>query len=264
MSGRPHPASVSLTCPFYQRKIRHCQRSAEFPAETRLAASPAAEGPCELHLSITKGFRLKRILLISLLLLAAGGVASTNLKMSWKNPNYTGQQFKTILVIGMSKNLETRADFEVALAAKIARPGITAIAGTDILLRPTAAPLDLTYLREQIKAYKIDAVVVSRLVKVENKTTYIPGTAYFLPYYNTFYDYYGAVSPVVYSPDYLVREKIVRVETNVYAATAPDGELIWTGTTDTFDPKSAHQVINGLVQLVVKELEMLTILPKGK
>ena len=81
--------------------------------------------------------------------------------------------------------------------------------------------------------------------------------------YGTFYGYYGAVYPVVYSPDYLVEERTVQVETNLYAATPPDGELIWTGTTDTFNPSSAHKVINGLVQLVVKELEELAILPKS-
>ena len=72
----------------------------------------------------------------------------------------------------MSNNLETRADFEVALASKITSHGITATAGTDILLRPTAGPLDLVYIKEQIRAYKIDAVVVSRLVKIETKITY--------------------------------------------------------------------------------------------
>ena len=92
----------------------------------------------------------------------------------------------------MSNNLETRADFEVALASGITRPGIVGVAGTDILLRPTAGPLDLVYIKEQIRAYKIDAVVVSRLVKVETKITYVPGQPYFLPYYNTFSGYYGS------------------------------------------------------------------------
>jgi len=206
---------------------------------------------------------VKQILLIAVLLVGATTVnASTKLKMSWKNPSYSGQRFNTILVIGMSNNLGTRADFEVALANAITSHGITAIAGTDILLRPTAGPLDLKYLREQIAAYKIDAVIVSRLVKVETNLIYVPGQPYFLPYYNTFYGYYGAVYPVVYSPDYLVEEKTVRVETNLYAAKPPDGELIWTGTSDTFNPSSAHKVINGLVQLVVKEFEKLTILPE--
>jgi hypothetical protein len=207
---------------------------------------------------------LKQILLIAVLLsMAATGHASTKLKESWKNPNYSCKPFKTILALGMANNLEARADFEVALAGKIARPGITAIAGTDILLRPTAGPIDLVYLREQIAAYKIDAVVVCRLVKVKTSVVDVPGQPYFLPYYSSFYGYYGAVYPIVYSPDYLVQEKTVQVETNVYAITPPDGELVWTGTSDTFDPSSAHQVINGLVELVVKELEKLEILPKS-
>jgi len=185
-------------------------------------------------------------------------------KESWKNPNYAGRPIKTILALGMTNNLETRADFEVALANKMARPGITTIAGTDILLRPTAGPIDMVYLREQIEAYKIDAVVVCRLVKVKNKTIDVPGQPYVVPavYYNSFYGYYGAVYPVVYTPDYLVKEKTVQVETNVYAMTPPDGELIWTGTSDIFDPGSAHKVINELVESAVKELEKLDILSK--
>jgi outer membrane protein assembly factor BamB len=207
---------------------------------------------------------VKRILLVALILFAAAtGDASTKLKMSWKNPGYSGQRFTKILVIGMSNNLETRADFEVALASEITRPGIVGVAGTDILLRPTAGPLDLVYIKEQIRAYKIDAVVVSRLVKVETKITYIPGQPYFLPYYNTFSGYYGTVYPAVYSPDYLAKDRTVRVETNAYAVKPPDGELIWTGTSDTFNPGSAHKVIKPLVSLIVKELEREAILPES-
>ena len=208
---------------------------------------------------------MKHLLLIAVLwFAAANGNASTKVKESWKNPNYAGRPIKTILALGMTNNLETRADFEVALANKMARPGITTIAGTDILLRPTAGPIDMVYLREQIEAYKIDAVVVCRLVKVKNKTIDVPGQPYVVPavYYNSFYGYYGAVYPVVYTPDYLVKEKTVQVETNVYAMTPPDGELIWTGTSDIFDPGSAHKVINELVESAVKELEKLDILSK--
>ena len=208
---------------------------------------------------------MKHLLLIAVLwFAAANGNASTKVKESWKNPNYAGRPIKTILALGMTNNLETRADFEVALANKMARPGITTIAGTDILLRPTAGPIDMVYLREQITAYKIDAVVVCRLVKVKNKTIDVPGQPYVVPavYYNSFYGYYGAVYPVVYTPDYLVKEKTVQVETNVYAMTPPEGELIWTGTSDIFDPGSAHKVINELVESAVKELEKLDILSK--
>jgi len=206
---------------------------------------------------------LKQILLIAALLFnAATGHSAIKLKESWKNPTYSPRPLKTILALGMSNNLERRADFEVALADKMARPGITAIAGTDILLRPTAGPIDMVYLKEQIAAYNIDAVVVCRLIKEKTRVREVPGEPYLLPYYTDFYGYYEAVYPVVYSPDYLVVEKMVQVESNVYAVTPTGSILIWTGTSDSFDPSSAHKVISAVVDLVVNELEKLEIIAK--
>jgi hypothetical protein len=80
------------------------------------------------------------------------------------------------------------------------------------------------------------------------------------PYYTSFYGYYGAVFPVVYSPDYLSQETTVRVETNVYATSSGEGELVWTGVSDTFNPSSAHKVIEGLSKLLVKELRKQGVL----
>jgi hypothetical protein len=68
------------------------------------------------------------------------------------------------------------------------------------------------------------------------------------------------VYPVVYSPDYLSQDTKVRVETNVYATTTPDGELVWTGVSDTFNPSSADKVIEGLSKLLVKELQKEAVL----
>jgi hypothetical protein len=44
----------------------------------------------------------------------------------------------------------------------------------------------------------------------------------------------------------------VRVETNLYYVTpAPDGQLVWTAITDTFNPSDVHKAIRKLVRLVV-------------
>jgi len=53
----------------------------------------------------------------------------------------------------------------------------------------------------------------------------------------------------------LIEEKTVRIETNVYAISGADGQLVWTGTSDTFNPKDARKVINGVVKLVSSELK---------
>ena len=131
------------------------------------------------------------------------------------------------------------------------------IPGNSILLRPEGTQFDLNYLKTQVRENQIDAVVVSRLIKIENTVTYIPGSAYVaaFPYYNTFYGYYGAVYPVVYSPDYLREEKKVRIETNLYVISSQEGELVWTGVTDTFNPSNVQKAINGLVKLVVKQMQ---------
>jgi len=207
---------------------------------------------------------LRKQALILAVVLATATIAngkSTKLVASWKNPEYSGATFHRILVIGMSAKPGVRADFEDALSKLVAGEGVEAIPGNTILLRPEGTKLDLGYLKTQVKAFKIDAVIVSRLVKVDKDITYIPGQPYVpYPYYGSFYGYYGAVYPVVYSPDYLREDTTVRVETNVYAVKGADGELVWTGVSDTFNPSSADKVIDGLTKLIVKELRKNAVL----
>jgi len=207
----------------------------------------------------------RKVLAIFVVLATAGLLVgkSSKLLMSWKNPSYIAEKkFHRVLALGLSNKAEVRADFEDALAAQLSSQGYEAIPGNTILLRPPGTQLDLNYLREQIRANQIEAVVVSRLVKVDETVTYVPGTAYYVPYpyYNTFYGYYGTLYPVVYSPGYLQKEKKVRVETNLYLTSRPDGQLIWTGTTDTFNPSNVHKAIKGLVNLVVTQMQKEQVL----
>jgi hypothetical protein len=197
----------------------------------------------------------KRIVAIALVLTAVtvSYGKSTKLITSWKNPDYSGPKFQKILVIGMSPNPGRRSDFEDALSAQLNKPGQEVIAGNQLLLRPDSK-VNLEYIRQQIRENKIDAVIVSRLVGVKETYTYIPGQVYPNPYYRSFYGYYGAVWPAVYTPGRTIEDKTVRVETNVYAATAPDGVLVWTATSDNFNPKSASKVIKDLTKLLVAEL----------
>jgi len=183
---------------------------------------------------------------------------SSKLVMSWKNPAYVRTKpFYRVLALGLSDKAKIRADFEDALAAQLAETGLETIPGNTILLRPEDSHLDLAYLKTQVRENKLDAVVVSRLIKVDNTVTYVPGTAYVpppLPYYGTFYGYYGAVYPMVYTPGYLKEEKKVRIETNLYVVSSGEGELVWTGITDTFNPTDVNKAIDRLVKLVVKQM----------
>lgn len=193
-------------------------------------------------------------------LMLAGVLAfgkSTRLVVSWTNPAVTHPGFHKVLVVGMSNNPGIRADFEDALAAKLTAPGLEAIAGNTLLLRPEGTKPNLDYLRAQVKENHIDAVLVSRLISAETKITYVPGQNYIYPYpyYRSFYGYYGEVYPAVYSPDYLREDTTVRVETNLYSTNSEEGELVWTAVSDTFNPRSAAKAIQGISQLVAGELK---------
>ena len=199
-----------------------------------------------------KSVLLAAVLAIPLILAAS----SPKLLLSWKNPDYSGGHFTNILVLALNGKAENRAEFEDELVAAIARPGIQATQSYVFLPRPNVTPIDMKDLKAVIREQKFDAIVVARLTKAVNKTTYVPGQAYNpYPLYGNFVGYYSAMSPLVYSPGYMEKEKLAQVETNFHSTVKPDGELVWTGTTNTFDANSPMKVIRELVQVVIKELE---------
>lgn len=196
----------------------------------------------------------------SFALLASG---SPKLKITWKNPSFAGETFKNILVLALNGKAENRAEFEDELVAAISRPGEKAAPSYEFIPRPDATPIDKNDLRELIKEQKFDAVLVACVTKRDTKTTYVPGDVYTpLPYYGTFYGYYGVMYPLVYSPGYLKAEKEAQVEINLYGTAKPDGELVWTGTTSTFEVGSVMKAIKDLVKIVAKELEKENIIER--
>jgi hypothetical protein len=208
--------------------------------------------------------RKKSILLATVLagltFVAAG---SPKMEFTWKNPNYSGGTFKKILVLALNGKAANRAEFEDELVAAISRPGEKAAPSYEYMPRPDLTPIDMNDLKELLRDHKFDAIVVARITKKDEKTTYVPGEAYTpFPYYGSFYGYYSAVSPMIYSPGYMQTEKEARVEVNFYSTTKPEGELVWTGTTNTFESGSAMKAIRGLVKIVTNELEKENIIER--
>lgn len=208
--------------------------------------------------------RRDSLLIAAVLALPAFLAASSpKLLLSWKNPNYSGGHFANILVLALNGKAENRAEFEDELVAAIARPGIQATQSYVFLPRPNATPIAMKDLKELIQEQKFDGIVVARLTKAQVKTINVPGEIYNpYPLYGNFYGYYNAVSPLVYSPGYMEKEKLAQVETNFYATAKSDGELVWTGTTNTFDGNSPMKAIKGLVKVVIDALEKENVISR--
>jgi hypothetical protein len=196
--------------------------------------------------------------------LASLGASSPKLAYSWKNPNYASGTFKNIMVLALNGKAANRAEFEDELVAALARPGETVSPSYEFIPRPDGTPIDVKDIRNVIQGQNFDAVVVARLTKRDVKTTYVPGQVYTpLPYYGTFYGYYGAVYPMVYSPGYMQTERQSQVEVNFYSTAKTDGELVWTGTTNVFSSSSAMKVIKSLVKIVTQQLEADNVIGPG-
>jgi hypothetical protein len=203
------------------------------------------------------------LLITALASLALFAAAAPKLEMSWKNPSYSGGQFKKILVLALNGKAANRMEFEDQLVAAISRPTGKAYPSYEFIMRPNATPIDMKDLRELVKEQNFDAIVVGRVTKHDTTTTYVPGQVYSpYPYYGTFYGYYNALYPVVYSPGYMQTERVAQVEVNFYSTAQPDGELVWTGTTNTFEIGSVMKSIKGLVKVVSKQLEKENIIQR--
>jgi len=204
-------------------------------------------------------------LLVMLVLLAEGLAYGSKLKFQWKNANYKGGTFRNILVLAINGKALARADFEDRMVQEMARPGVTVTQSYTLMPRPDATPINMNDLRGYVKDNKFDAIVASRITNLSQTWKEMsPADFPFDPYYGTFYGYYAAVAPLVYDPSYMVKETDVQVETNWYAAVAPDGQLVWSGTTDSKNPHSEPKAVDVIVKALVPAFEEQGLIPAKK
>lgn len=183
--------------------------------------------------------------------LAVAGCGSTQMRDTWKAPDFQGGPLKNVLVVGLAKDSVNRRTFEDILVAEIREKKVLATASYTLTVdaNPTEAEL-----RDLVKQKGFDGVFVTRVVGNEVRTSYMPGTTVSAPVYGAgMYGYYGGWYATAYSPGYMVNEKIVSVETSVWSAQG-DGKLIWSGVSETVDPTSVAKASQELSLLVVNTL----------
>ena len=201
-------------------------------------------------------FAFSALVALVLVTFALDASAGTKLAFSWRNPAYTGGSFKNILVLAVNGQASRRADFEDAMSATLGGGEVKAVQSYVFLARPDATPIDPANLREIVQSQHFDAILVERLTKYKKTQTYVEGDAVALPpELVTFYGYYAAVTPVVYTPGYLQTDTKAQLETNLYSTSAEDGQLAWTGTSTIVDPRSPAAVIKSVVKLVSEQLQ---------
>lgn len=180
------------------------------------------------------------------------GCSTTNPIVSeWRNPGYSGANFKRIMVGGLGGATSVRRNFEDEFVAQLRAQGIDALPSYRTM--PGDEEVDETKIKEAAQKAGADAAILARPIRVEEKTQFSPN--YFPTPWFGFYGphlgaswyggYYGAPSSYRYNE--------FTSETTLYDLRK--NEVVWSGTIKTTDSDDVNTAIKGYIAAVMRALD---------
>ena len=161
--------------------------------------------------------------------------ASTKMTKAWVYPERGPLQFESVMALVLVQDSLIRRNGEDVLVEEIRQADAVA----SYTLLPESDLADEDKVRAAVVKSGVEAIIVMRPMYDEQETRYVPGS--YPTYYNSFYGYYGWAYPVVYSPGYFKQDRLVGIETNIYDTA--DGKLVWSGMSETTNPKNTRKTI---------------------
>ncbi len=184
-----------------------------------------------------------------IVVLLIGACASTQLVNTWKDSRYSGQQLKKILVIAVTKQSGIRRTFEDIFVQRLQIHGVEAIQSYMLIAEDGEVPKPR--LEQAVQQSGVDAVLISRLVKIDRQTQIYPGT-YAGPPFMGFYGFYSSAWIGFYDPPQVYTYDVVTAETSLFEAKT--NQLIWSGTTETFSPRDVKKDTQEFAAVIIKAL----------
>ena len=178
------------------------------------------------------------------ILILASGCSSTSILNSWKAPDATlsSEQYKKVLVVVMAKDENARktAEDKIVSNYKALQPSYP-------VFTLKGLGQDTLKVKNMVKEQGYDAIIVMRLITVKAKSTYVAGT------HNQAYQKNG----IYYFGDYLNSSTYATdmqfiVSTNVWSL--KDEKLLWSGVTESTDPKKIDKLVNTVAKEVVYKM----------
>jgi Domain of unknown function (DUF4136) len=183
--------------------------------------------------------------------------ASTKIVNQWVSPDYTSPRFRKIMVIGVSRQPSIRRTFEDEFVTQLKAAGVDAV--PSYLYIPEDGQVDEGRLQAAVKQANADAVIITRLVRVEKKTEVSPGFYQPAPALGFgFYRGYSSAWVAYYEPPRVYQYDVYISETSFYDTTK--NQLVWTGTVETAAPGDINKEIERYVDSVIDALKSKNIL----
>ncbi|UCH40851.1 MAG: hypothetical protein JSU67_03930 [Gammaproteobacteria bacterium] len=178
----------------------------------------------------------------------------------WHDSNFS-ETIDSILIIGVSDQPAARRMFEDTFVKELEALGVSAKSSYRILTDEQILSKDA--LDAAISEQSMDAVLVTRVIGVEEIDTYTPPTYTRSPstyhrHYRDYHSYYNHSVQVV-TPGYWDKYQVLKIESNLYDSASQ--QLIWSIQSESFDPRSATQVIDEQIMVSIKSLRNTILAP---
>src|SRR4051812_9906750 len=190
------------------------------------------------------------------ILLFVAGCASTKLTSSWRDPQFGGTVHRP-LVVGVTTDQERRRLFEDAMVAALKNRGADAVAGYTVLPQDVGQPTK-QQLRAAVMQTGADSLLLVRIVSNETRTQVDRPVS---PPPVSYGDYYDWSWENTYAGSEVYQYHVVTIQADLFDALA-SGKMIWSGKTETFDPKDVPREIKKLSTVLADDLTKKKLLPK--
>jgi len=204
------------------------------------------------------GLQIVGLILLTSNLVMAG---STKFVSKWSNPagGSIAQAGKKVAAFVLNPDETMRQGPEETLATEMRQRGVDCLAGYTVL--PGVLAKDIEKAKAFVKKSGITGAILMRVVGNEERTSYVPGTAWYAaPYYPTFWGYWNYGWSTVYTPGYLTTDTVVSVETLVYSV--EQDTLLWAGRSETTNPKDIRKFVKDLVDAAGKQMRKAGLVRK--
>ncbi|HTT39356.1 MAG TPA: hypothetical protein VMH32_17000 [Burkholderiales bacterium] len=180
----------------------------------------------------------------------AAGCGSTRLINTWQDPTFSSAPVRSVLVIGVTKQAGMRRTFEDEFVRQLRAKGVRAVPSYTLV--PEDGEVPKARLAEAVMAADVQAVLITRLVKVQWQMQGYPAPVYGPPYMG-WYGFYSSAWGAYYEAVPVYGYDIVTAETDLFAA-ATD-VLIWAGTTESFPLSDVKKGTRDFAQVIVAALD---------
>ena len=173
------------------------------------------------------------------------GCSSTRLAATWRDPATAPVHFRKTVVAFVTSDEALRRTVEDKMVESI--PNST----QSYRFVQSGKAADSTAIRRVFADLGFDGAVIMRVADVDASVMYANGNYWYRDRYG-FGSYWGSSWNYAYDPGYMVANRIVSIETQIYALGGD--QLVWAARSETTNPQSVRKLTNSVIKHVTKAM----------